>query len=174
VADNPSQSKSFPVRAYEGFIWLASYLQPVVLLAMRLLVGIGFFLTGSGKLMHLDKITDYFAGLGIPAPHLNAIMAGSTECFGGLLLALGLGARVVSIPLAFTMIVAYATADRDSLQYLFTDPGKFMGSDPFPFFITCLVVLAFGPGVCSIDGLIKFLRCPKDEPRGFPVGPARV
>jgi putative oxidoreductase len=166
--------KSFPVRAYEGFICAASYLQPVVLLAMRLLVGIGFFLTGKGKLMNLDGVTHFFSNLGIPAPHINAIMAGSTECFGGLLLAIGLGSRLVSIPLAFTMIIAYATADRDSLQYIFSDPGKFMGSDPFPFFITCLVVLAVGPGAFSIDGLIKFLRRPKNHAQGFPVEPIHM
>ena len=42
-------------------------------------------------------------------------MAGSTECLGGILLALGLFARPVSIPLIFSMLVAYWTADHDAV-----------------------------------------------------------
>jgi putative oxidoreductase len=126
-------------------------LQPVLLLLIRLWWGWSFFLTGKGKLLNLEKTTAFFMELGLPLPQLNAIVAGSVECFGGLLLLAGLFARPVSVPLAFTMLVAYATADREALQAIFSDPDKFTSAAPFLFLFAALIVLAFGPGKFSID-----------------------
>ena len=130
---------------------LGGWLQPVLLLVIRGWWGWSFFLTGKGKLMHLDKTAAFFADLAIPLPKLNAILAGSTECFGGLLLLLGLGSRLVSVPLIFTMLVAYATADKEALAGIFSDPDKFTGATPFLFLLACVIVLAFGPGKLSLD-----------------------
>ena len=105
--------------------------------------------------MHLDKTAAFFQGLHIPFPHLNAFLAGGTECFGGLFLLAGLGARLVSIPLIFTMIIAYVTAESDSLKKIFSDPDKFVTATPFLFMLACIIVLAFGPGVFSLDWLIE-------------------
>jgi len=69
---------------------LGHILQSPVLLVIRLYWGWSFIQTGKGKLQHLDKVTDYFASLHIPAPHINAMMAASTEVTCGLLLMLGL------------------------------------------------------------------------------------
>lgn len=129
----------------------AAYLQSPLLFVLRAYWGWSFAQTGWGKLMHLERTANYFAELGLPAPKLNAIMAGSTECFGGVLLALGLFARPVSVPLAFTMVVAYATADREAVQAIFSDTDKFTGAAPFLFLLVSLVVLAFGPGQWSVD-----------------------
>jgi putative oxidoreductase len=141
-------------QAYEVFARLAALLQSPLLLVMRLYWGWSFFVTGKGKLLNLDKTADYFAGLNLPFPKLNGVLAGSTECFGGLLLLVGLASRLVSIPLAFTMLVAYFTADREALSSIFSDPDKFLGADPFLFLLTAIIVLAFGPGVFSLDWLI--------------------
>ena len=100
-------------------------------------------------------MTDFFTSLGIPFPHFNAMMAGATECVGGLLLLVGLGSRLVSIPLSVTMLVAYATAHRDALLGVFSDPDTFLQQEPFLFLLTALVVLAFGPGLLSLDTLIE-------------------
>ena len=135
---------------FESF---ASYLQSPLLLVIRLYWGVSFALTGWGKLTHLDKTAEYFASLDLPLPKLNALAAGSTECFGGALLAVGLFARPVSVPLIFTMIVAYATADREALHAIFSDPDKFVSASPFLFLLAALIVLAFGPGKLSLDAL---------------------
>ena len=135
---------------FESF---ASYLQSPLLLVIRLYWGVSFALTGWGKLTHLDKTAEYFASLDLPLPKLNALAAGSTECFGGALLAVGLFARPVSVPLIFTMIVAYATADREALHAIFSDPDKFVSASPFLFMLAALIVLAFGPGKLSLDAL---------------------
>jgi putative oxidoreductase len=133
---------------------LGSWLQPVLLLLLRVWWGWSFFLTGKGKLLNLEKTTAFFDSLHLPMPKLNAILAGSTECVGGLLLLLGLGSRLVSVPLAFTMVVAYVTADREALNAIFSDTDKFTSAAPFLFLLTCLIVLAFGPGRLSVDALV--------------------
>lgn len=130
-------------------------LQSPLLLALRLYWGWSFAQTGWGKLMHLDRTAGYFASLGLPAPKLNAIMAGGTECLGGLLLLLGLASRLVSVPLACVMIVAYATADKEAVQALFSDPEQFVTAAPFLFLLTAVLVLAFGPGRFSLDAWLK-------------------
>ena len=95
------------------------------------------------------------ARLNIPMPVFNAYLASATECFGGLLLVVGLASRLVAIPVAFTMIVAYLTADYEAVTSIFSDPDKFVAAAPFPYLLTALLVLAFGPGALSIDALIK-------------------
>lgn len=133
---------------------LGGWFQPVLLLVIRGWWGWSFFLTGKGKLMNLDKTTEFFSGLGLPAPKFNAILASCTECGGGLLLLLGLASRLASVPLIITMLVAYATADREALGAIFSDPDKFTGATPFLFLLACLIVFAFGPGKISLDHLI--------------------
>jgi len=129
----------------------ASCLQSPLLLVIRLYWGLLFAQTGWGKLMNLDRTAGFFESINIPLPKLNAIMAGSTEFLGGLLLALGLFARPVSVPLLFTMIVAYATAHREEFAALFSEPDKFVTAAPFLFLLASLVVLVFGPGKLSLD-----------------------
>ncbi|MFI5337540.1 MAG: DoxX family protein [Opitutales bacterium] len=137
---------------------LASWLQSPLLFALRLWWGWSFVRTGWGKLMHLDRTAGYFASLHLPMPKLNAIMAGSTECFGGALLLVGLGSRLVSVPLAFMMLVAYLTAEREALNAIFSDTDKFVSAEPFPFLLVVLLVLAFGPGAWSLDRLLQRKR----------------
>lgn len=135
-----------------------SHLQSPLLLAVRLYWGWQFFQTGLGKLMHIAKIIDFFTSLGIPFPAFNAYLVGSLECVGGALLFLGLGSRIIALPLTFSMLVAYITADREALLSIFSDPGKFYAADPYTFFFAALLVLIFGPGKISIDSAISYLR----------------
>ncbi|MSU24585.1 MAG: DoxX family protein [Opitutus sp.] len=133
---------------------LGHWLQCALLLVIRGWWGWSFFLTGKGKLLNLEKTTAFFTDLGLPLPKLNAILAGGTECVGGLLLLVGLGSRLVSVPLIFTMVVAYATADKEALAAIFSDPDKFTSAAPFPFLLASLIVFAFGPGRFSLDALL--------------------
>jgi len=128
-------------------------LSHVFLAVIRVVWGWQFFQTGSGKLHHLGRITEYFSSLHIPMPRISAAMAGSTECFGGLLLVAGLGARLVSVPLTIVMLVAYATAEWPDIHKL----DDFVKADPFPFLFTVLVVLCFGPGKISADYFLETL-----------------
>ena len=55
------------------------------------------------------------------------------------------------MPLIFTIIVAYATADREALMAITSDPDKFVSAAPFLFLLASVIVLAFGPGKFSLD-----------------------
>jgi putative oxidoreductase len=145
-------------KAYRLFEKAASQLQSPLLLAVRLYWGWQFFQTGLGKLTSIEKVVDFFTNLGIPFPAFNAYMVGSLECIGGALLFLGLGSRIIALPLTFNMLVAYVTADREALFSIFSDPGKFYAADPFTFFFASLLILVFGPGKISLDAAINYLR----------------
>lgn len=133
---------------------VADFLQSPLLLVIRLYWGWQFAQTGWGKLTHLTRTASFFESLDIPLPRISAVLAGGTECVGGALLALGLFARPASVPLIFTMLAAYWTADRDALNAIGSDPDKFVTAAPFLFLFASLVVLVFGPGKLSLDALL--------------------
>jgi putative oxidoreductase len=149
------KTNSFFGRCYGLLVRGASLLQSPLLLVIRLYWGWQFILTGWGKLQHLDKVGEFFKSLHIPFPHFNACLAGGTECAGGLLLLVGLGARLVTLPLIFVLAIAYVTAESDALKQIFSNPDKFVTATPFLFLLACLVILAFGPGVFSLDWVIE-------------------
>ncbi len=139
---------------YSRFAAAASYLQSPFLLAIRLYWGWQFAQTGWGKLHSIPKITSFFASLNIPFPAVNAHFISGLEFFGGILLILGLGSRLIGLLLAANMFVAYWTADHIALTAIFSDPGKFYVADPFTFLFASLIVLIFGAGLFSLDTLL--------------------
>jgi putative oxidoreductase len=141
---------------YQAEIRYLSYLQPVLLLALRVYFGYGFMKAGLGKLQDVPTTAGFFADWGVPLPTLNVYLAGTTEVVGGLLMLLGAASRVVTIPLICTMLVAYGTAHREVLDALLTNPNLFVKAPPFLYLLTALLVLCFCPGRISIDGLIKW------------------
>jgi putative oxidoreductase len=145
----------FVRRGYELLVMVGNFLQAPLLFALRVFFFWQLFLAGKGKLLNVERIAEFFDSLKIPMPVFNAYLAAATECFGGLLLVVGLASRLVAIPVAFTMIVAYLTADYEAVTSIFSDPDKFVAAAPFPYLLTALLVLAFGPGAISIDALIK-------------------
>src|ERR1700733_12374366 len=88
---------------YKRGAFVLSYLQSPLLLAIRLYWGYQFMQDGWGKLTHLDKVTEFFTSLALPAPGATAFMVGSIELVGGLLFLLGLGSRLVSLILFLNM-----------------------------------------------------------------------
>jgi putative oxidoreductase len=145
---------SFTRAGYDVLVKGAPWLQSPLLLAVRLYWGWSFFQTGLGKLHNLEQTTAFFTDLGLPMPAVNATLAGATECVGGLLLLAGLASRLTAIPLIFTMIVAYFTADLEAVKNIFSEPDKFFAADPFLFLFAALLVLVFGPGAFSLDHLL--------------------
>jgi putative oxidoreductase len=143
------------IEMYFGISGKISLLQSPFLLAVRLYWGWQFAQTGWGKLHNIAKITDYFASLNIPFPAANAHFIAGLEFFGGLLLILGLGSRLVGLLLAANMLVAYWTADHDALVSIFSDPGTFYVADPYTCLFASLLVLIFGAGWLSLDTLIQ-------------------
>jgi putative oxidoreductase len=140
---------------YCRLVAVGNVLRSPLLLVVRVYWGWEFFLTGKGKLMNLSKPAEYFAGLGIPFPHFSAILAGCTECFGGVLLLLGLASRLITIPMMILLVVAYLTADVDAVRAIFSDPDKFLTAPEFQFLFAVVLVFVFGPGRFSLDALLS-------------------
>lgn len=145
-------------RLYSLFLKAVQSLQSPFLLAIRIIFGWQFLQSGIGKFSHMEKTVAFFTDLGIPAPALNAHFNAGLETIGGLLLILGLASRLISVPLLINMIVAYLTAEREAFMAFFSDSNKFFGADAFPFMLTSLLVLIFGPGWFSLDTIIKWYR----------------
>src|SRR5271155_3757564 len=137
---------------HDLFVRVTNHLQSPLLLFMRIVWGVQLIQAGWGKLLHIDKPTEYFTSLGIPFPVENAWLVAFTETFGGLFLAFGLLTRLTAIPLVINFIVAYITTEQDGLKDLLSfDTDKFCGDTAFPYLATAVVVLIFGPGAYSVD-----------------------
>jgi putative oxidoreductase len=143
---------------YRLLIRASSSLESPLLLAVRLYWGWQFAQAGWGKLHDIGKVIGFFTQLGIPAPVLNAYFVSALEFAGGLLLAVGIGSRLVALLLSVDMIVAYITADRPALFAVISDPDKFTAAAPYTFLFASLLVLIFGPGRFSLDTLLTRRR----------------
>jgi putative oxidoreductase len=150
-------------QAFSLLVHSANSLQSAFLLFVRLYWGWQFVVDGWGKLHHLPKVTEYFGSLGLPAPGPTALFVSILELVGGVLLALGLGSRLIALLLTCNMTVAYITGDREALLSIFSDPDKFSAAAPFTYLMASLIVLIFGPGRFSLEGLIEHVW-PHDSP----------
>jgi putative oxidoreductase len=142
--------------AYSRYASLLNMLQSPLLLAIRLYWGWQFAQDGWGKLTHLAKVTEFFASLGLPAPWLAALLVAMVEFCGGILLALGLASRLVSLVLFVNMTMAYLSVpdDKTNFFHIFSKPEDFYGASPFTYWFISLLILILGPGLFSVDWLI--------------------
>ncbi|MEL4427102.1 DoxX family protein [Shewanella indica] len=125
-------------------------------LALRLPIGITFMAHGAQKLFGwfggygLEGTGQWMTSIGLTPGYLMALMAGSSEFFGGLLLIIGLLIRPTSAVLAFTMLMAIVTVHLDN--------GLFMSNNGYEFGLALLaatVSLAIsGAGKLSVDNMI--------------------
>jgi putative oxidoreductase len=119
----------------------------------RLTVGVVFVGTGWGKLHSLPDVTDFFTSLHIPAPGFHARLVACTEFVGGLLMLLGLGTRLVALPLAFTMVIALVTALRPKIDGL----QSLVGLEEWTYLVLFLWLAMAGAGRLSLDALVTRL-----------------
>jgi putative oxidoreductase len=145
-------------KLYRLLIAAASSLQSPFLLVVRLYWGWQLEQSGWGKLHNIDKVTEFFLSLGLPAPGLTAHFIASLEFVGGVLLILGLASRLIAVPLTINLIVAFIIADHDALMSVFSDPDKFYAAAPYTFLVASLLILIFGPGLFSVDAAISRLK----------------
>jgi putative oxidoreductase len=129
---------------------LISHFEWFPALLSRVTIGFIFIQSGWGKLHHLDKVTQFFASLGIPAPQLQAPFVSAVELGCGTLVLLGLFTRVASIPLIGTMVVAILTAKLKDV----TDVGDFFSLSEYLFIVLLVWLIVKGPGALSLDFLL--------------------
>jgi putative oxidoreductase len=135
---------------------LISYAQSPFLLFVRVYWGWQLWQSGWGKLHNLDKVTEFFTSLNMPAPAQMAVFIACVELFGGILFALGAFSRLTSLVLTVNLTMAFILADREALFSIFSDPEKFTAAAPFNFLVASLIVLIFGAGMISVDGALAF------------------
>jgi putative oxidoreductase len=149
--------KAFIVQIRRMYAWAvraASALESPFLLAVRFYWGWQLTESGWGKLHNLPKVSEFFTSLNLPMPAQTAVFISCVEFFGGILLILGLLARLNALVLTVNMLMAYLTADREALLSFFSDPDKFAAAAPYVFLIAAVIILVFGPGLLSLDTLL--------------------
>lgn len=101
----------------------ADFLGP---LALRLYLVPVFWVAGMNKVAGFSGVVGWFGnadwGLGLPAPALMAFLATGAEVAGAILLFLGLGTRLIAVPLMATMIVAATAVHWDNGWQAVHDP----------------------------------------------------
>jgi putative oxidoreductase len=117
----------------------------------RLIVGLVFVMHGAQKLFTYGHagVVGGFTQMGIPAADLTAWVVTMVEFFGGLALILGLGTRIVAIPLMVNMLGAIA--------FVHWKNGFFLPNG-YEFALTLLLANAglalTGSGALALDNVI--------------------
>jgi putative oxidoreductase len=134
-----------------------NWLQSPLLLAIRLYWGIQFAQDGWGKLTHLDRVTQFFSTLNLPAPHMTALAVALVELVGGAFFALGIASRLTALVLFVNMTMAYLTVpdDRVNFSHILSNPSDFYGATPYTYWFAALLILVFGPGFVAVDTLLE-------------------
>jgi putative oxidoreductase len=143
---------------YQWIVNLGNLLQSPLLLAIRLFWGILFAQAGFNKFADFHKTVGFFDAAHIPYSTISVVLAGSAELIGGICLVIGFASRLLSIPLIITMIVAYLYTEYPAVQTILTNPQNFVSKAPFLFLFASLIIFCFGPGIFSVDALIKRYR----------------
>lgn len=144
--------------AYEAVCATLASLKNPLLLAIRLYWGWQFATDGWGKLTHLDRVADYFGNsLHLPAAAATAMFVALVEFIGGILFAVGIGSRLVSLVLFVNMTAAYLAApdDRVNFSHIFSKPEDFYGAGPYTYWFAALLIMILGPGLYALDTLLR-------------------
>jgi uncharacterized membrane protein YphA (DoxX/SURF4 family) len=143
---------------------------PASILLLRLMAGGVFLWEGILKFVYVNQGVGRFTKLGFPFPQATAQFVGTLEIVGGVLLLLGLCTRLIAIPFVLEMIVAILTTK--IALYLGTSPLPLPPAPPqigawavlheirseYAQMATSLFLLINGPGVMSIDALLRSRR----------------
>ncbi len=130
--------------------------QSLASLPLRLIAGIIFAAHGGQKLFAwfggygLDGTGQWMDSIGLSPGFIMALLAGSAEFFGGILLIVGLLIRPTSFVLALTMIVAIFSVHINN--------GLLMSNNGYEFGLALLAItlalLVQGAGRYSFDGIL--------------------
>lgn len=142
------------IKTYDRFSDNMSMAADLPLLFLRLILAYGFYIPATMKLKDVNAIGDWFESMGYPLPYLNAYLATITESLGVILLILGLGTRIISVPLMIIMLVVIFT-----IHYA----NGFNAGDngyeiPLYYLLMLFTLFVIGPGRLSADHLIRNFR----------------
>jgi len=121
------------------------------LLAMRLILALGFYHPAVTKFKNIYDTTEWFASMNFPLPKLSVLLVGATEFVGFFLLMLGFLTRYISIPLMFIMLIAITVVHMGN-GYAAADNGFEI---PLYYLVMLFVLFGNGPGKFSIDEAVS-------------------
>jgi len=122
--------------------------EPLSLLALRLVLALIFVYHGYPKLTHpTEQMREFFTSHGLPAYFVG--LAGIIECFGALLLAIGLFTRPAALVLVAEMVVAIAKV-HSAHGLIAVKDYEF----PLTLAAACFVLATVGAGLVSADHVV--------------------
>jgi putative oxidoreductase len=120
-------------------------------LFFRIILAYGFYTPAMMKWGNINGIAEWFGGMGIPFPTLNAYLAASTEIAAVILLALGFATRFISIPLIIIMLVAIITVHLGNGF----EAGNNGFEIPLYYMLMLFALIIKGPGKISVDYILS-------------------
>ena len=116
---------------------------------LRIVTGLVFAAHGYQKFftMHIEGVTGFFTGIGVPLPGISAVLVSTLELAGGLAFAAGLFTRPLGVLLALDMAGAI----------FFFHTGFFVPKGiefVLMNMVSALALAIGGPGAFSIDRMI--------------------
>jgi putative oxidoreductase len=135
---------------YRKYVQGMEKLHDLTLFLFRIILAIGFYGPAMMKVKNLEGVAEWFGSMSYPFPMVSAILAMSTEVLGIVLLTLGLGTRVIALPMMFIMVVAIFTT-HISNGFAAGDNGFEI---PLYYMLFLFIFFTNGAGKFSLDRLI--------------------
>ena len=135
---------------YNKFVEGTKKLRDIPLLLFRLILAVGFYETAMMKVKNLSGVAEWFGSMNYPLPMVSASISMVTEVSGIILLILGLGSRLIALPMMFIMVIATFTVHISN--------GFAAGENgfeiPLYYFLMLFALVVYGSGKYSVDYLI--------------------
>lgn len=144
---------------YKNFVEGTGKLHDVQLILFRLVLAYGFYGPATMKVKNLEGVAEWFGSMSYPFPMVSAILVMTTEVLGVILLTLGLGTRIIALPLMFMMVVAIFTT-HISNGFAAGDNGFEI---PLYYFLMLMALVVFGSGKYSLDHVVSRSTRQEDE-----------
>jgi|GEM_PF-163608 len=138
-------------KRYETAITLLKYTEFAPLLLIRLVLAYGFLVPAIAKWKDVEAIGKWMEGLSIPVPYFSAQLVVYTETLGVILLTIGLGTRLISIPLIIILFVAIVTVHWNK-GFAAQNGGIEV---PLYYILMLVILIVFGAGTLSVDHWVK-------------------
>jgi len=136
---------------YNKFVEGAGKLRDIPLLLFRLILAVGFYEPAMMKVKNLSGVAEWFGSMNYPLPMISASISMVTEVSGIVLLILGLGSRLIAMPMMFIMVIATFTV-HISNGFPAGDNGFEI---PLYYFLMLFALVVYGSGKFSVDYLIS-------------------
>ena len=136
---------------YNKFVEGTGKIRDIPLLLFRLILAVGFYEPAMMKVKNLSGVAEWFGSMNYPLPMISASISMVTEVSGIVLLILGLGSRLIAMPMMFIMVIATFTV-HISNGFPAGDNGFEI---PLYYFLMLFALVVYGSGKYSVDYLIS-------------------